>query len=122
MSPTDAILIGIIAGIIIVFGIAFIDRLKLDDPVGAIAVHLICGIWGTIAVGIFGAMSSPGQLIIQLIGVGIIGAFSAISAFIILIIIKKTLGLRVDKEEELKGLDLSEHGMDAYADFRLNQH
>ena len=122
MSPTDAILIGIIAGIIIVFGIAFIDRLKLDDPVGAIAVHLICGIWGTIAVGIFGAMSSPGQLIIQLIGVGIIGAFSAISAFIILIVIKKTLGLRVDKEEELKGLDLSEHGMDAYADFRLNQH
>ena len=122
MSPTDAILIGIIAGIIIVFGIAFIDRLKLDDPVGAIAVHLICGIWGTIAVGIFGAMSSPEQLIIQLIGVGIIGAFSAISAFIILIIIKKTLGLRVDKEEELKGLDLSEHGMDAYADFRLNQH
>tara|TARA_Y100000768_G_C23958643_1_gene674109 strand:+ start:611 stop:1852 length:1242 start_codon:yes stop_codon:yes gene_type:complete len=122
MSPTDAILIGIIAGIIIVFGIAFIDRLKLDDPVGAIAVHLICGIWGTIAVGIFGSMSSPEQFIIQLIGVGIIGAFSAISAFIILIIIKKTLGLRVDKEEELKGLDLSEHGMDAYADFRLNQH
>ena len=122
MSPTDAILIGIIAGIIIVFGIAFIDRLKLDDPVGAIAVHLICGIWGTIAVGLFGAMSSPEQLIVQLIGVGIIGAFSAISAFIILIVIKKTLGLRVDKEEELKGLDLSEHGMDAYADFRLNQH
>ncbi len=122
MSPTDAILIGIIAGAIIVFGIALIDRLKLDDPVGAIAVHLICGIWGTLAVGIFGAMASLDQFIIQLIGVGIIGAFSVTNSFIILYLIKKTLGLRVEKDEELKGLDLSEHGMDAYADFRLNQH
>ena len=122
MSPTDAILIGIIAGSIIVFGIALIDRLKLDDPVGAIAVHLICGIWGTLAVGIFGAMASLDQFLVQLIGVGIIGAFSVITSLIILYIIKKTLGLRVEKDEELKGLDLSEHGMDAYADFRLNQH
>jgi len=122
MGPTDALLIGTIAGIIIVFGVAFVDKIKLDDPVGAIAVHLICGIWGTLAVGIFGAMASFDQFIIQLIGVGIIGAFSSSSAFLILITIKKTLGLRVDKEEELKGLDLAEHGMDAYADFRLNQH
>ena len=122
MSPTDAILIGIIAGSIIVFGIGLIDRLKLDDPVGAIAVHLICGIWGTLAVGIFGAMASLDQFLVQLIGVGIIGAFSVITSLIILYIIKKTLGLRVEKDEELKGLDLSEHGMDAYADFRLNQH
>ena len=122
MSPTDAILIGIIAGSIIVFGIALIDRLKLDDPVGAIAVHLICGIWGTLAVGIFGAMASLDQFLVQLIGVGIIGAFSVITSLIILYLIKKTLGLRVEKDEELKGLDLSEHGMDAYADFRLNQH
>ena len=68
MGPTDAILIGIIAGVIIVLGIALIDKLKLDDPVGAIAVHLICGIWGTLAVGIFGAMASFDQFIIQLIG------------------------------------------------------
>jgi len=122
MSPTDAILIGVIAGVIIVAGIALVDKLKLDDPVGAIAVHLICGIWGTLAVGIFGAMASFDQFIIQLIGVGIVGAFSCSSAFLILIVIKKTMGLRVDKEEELKGLDLAEHGMDAYADFRLNQH
>lgn len=122
MSPMDAIYIGIIAGIIIVFGIALIDRLKLDDPVGAIAVHLICGIWGTLAVGIFGALAGFDQFLIQLIGVGIVGAFSVTTAFIILFIIKKTIGLRVDKEEELKGLDLAEHGMDAYADFRLNQH
>jgi Amt family ammonium transporter len=122
MGPTDAILIGIIAGVIIVLGIALIDKLKLDDPVGAIAVHLICGIWGTLAVGIFGAMASFDQFIIQLIGVGIVGAFSVVCAFIILFVIKKTIGLRVDTEEELKGLDLSEHGMDAYSDFRLNQH
>ena len=122
MSPIDAIFIGIIAGAIIVFGISLIDKLKLDDPVGAIAVHLICGIWGTLAVGIFGDMAGIDQFISQLIGVGIVGAFSVTTSFIILIIIKKTIGLRVEKEEELKGLDLAEHGMDAYADFRLNQH
>ena len=122
MNPMDAIFIGIIAGAVIVFGVSLIDKLKLDDPVGAIAVHLICGIWGTLAVGIFGDMAGVDQFIIQLIGVGIVGAFSVITSFIIIIVIKKTIGLRVDKEEEIKGLDLAEHGMDAYADFRLNQH
>ena len=122
MGPTDAILIGIIAGVIIVLGISLIDKLKLDDPVGAVAVHLICGIWGTLAVGIFGAMAGVDQFIAQLIGVGIVGAFSCVTAFIILFAIKKTIGLRVDANEELKGLDIMEHGMDAYSDFRLNQH
>ena len=122
MSPMDAVLIGAIAGVIIVLGVALIDKLRLDDPVGAVAVHLICGIWGTLAVGIFGAMASFDQFLIQLAGVGIVGAFSVICSFAILIPIKATMGLRVDKEEELKGLDLAEHGMDAYADFRMNQH
>jgi len=122
MGPTDAILIGTIAGVIIVAGVAFIDRIKLDDPVGAIAVHLICGVWGTLAVGIFGNLAGIQQFFIQLAGVSIVGGFSLLSAFIILFILKKTIGLRVDTEEELKGLDLMEHGMDAYADFRLNQH
>ncbi|MGA0966808.1 MAG: ammonium transporter [Flavobacteriaceae bacterium] len=122
MGPTDAILIGTIAGVIIVAGVAFIDRIKLDDPVGAIAVHLICGVWGTLAVGIFGNLASIQQFFIQLAGVSIVGGFSVLTAFIILFILKKTIGLRVDTEEELKGLDLMEHGMDAYADFRLNQH
>lgn len=122
MGPTDAILIGIIAGVIIVLGISLVDKLKLDDPVGAVAVHLICGIWGTLAVGIFGAMAGVDQFIAQLIGIGIVGAFSCVTAFIILFAIKKTIGLRVDANEELKGLDLMEHGMDAYSDFRLNQH
>jgi len=121
MSPFDSILIGIISGIIIVFGIALIDKLKLDDPVGAIAVHLICGIWGTLAVGIFGSMAGVEQIVIQLIGVLVVGGFSVISSFIIFFIIKKTIGLRVKKEEEIKGLDLAEHGMTSYADFRLNQ-
>ncbi len=122
MAPMDAVLIGTIAGVIIVLGVAFIDKLRLDDPVGAVAVHLICGIWGTLAVGIFGAMASFDQFLIQLAGVGIVGAFSVVCSLAILLPIKATIGLRVDKEEELKGLDLAEHGMDAYADFRMNQH
>ena len=122
MSPMDAVLIGAIAGVIIVLGVALIDKLRLDDPVGAVAVHLICGIWGTLAVGLFGEMAGLDQFLIQLAGVGIVGAFSVICSFAILIPIKATMGLRVDKEEELKGLDLAEHGMDAYADFRMNQH
>ncbi|MGA1030375.1 MAG: ammonium transporter [Flavobacteriaceae bacterium] len=122
MGPTDAILIGLIAGVIIVLGVALVDKLKLDDPVGAIAVHLICGIWGTLAVGLFGAMAGVEQFMAQLIGVGIVGAFSCVTAFIFLYGIKATMGLRVDEDEEMRGLDLAEHGMDAYADFRLNQH
>ncbi|MDG1710835.1 MAG: ammonium transporter, partial [Flavobacteriaceae bacterium] len=81
-----------------------------------------CGIWGTLAVGVFGAMASVDQFLIQLAGVGIVGAFSVTTSLIILLAIKYTIGLRVDAEEETKGLDLAEHGMDAYADFRLNQH
>ena len=121
MMPTDAVLIGLIAGIVVVLGISLIDKLKLDDPVGAVAVHLICGIWGTLAVGVFGAMASVDQFLVQLIGVGIVGAFCVTTSFIILTIVKATTGLRVDKEEELNGLDLSEHGMEAYADFRTNE-
>ena len=121
MSPMDATLIGIIAGIILPLGVSLIDKLKLDDPVGAIAVHLICGIWGTLAVGVFGAMASVDQFINQLIGVGVIGAFSVICAGIIIYSIKTIVGIRVSEEEELKGLDISEHSMDAYADFSTNK-
>ena len=121
MSPTDATLIGIIAGVILPLGVSLIDKLKLDDPVGAIAVHLICGIWGTLAVGIFGAMASVDQFVNQLIGVGVIGAFSVVCAGIIIYAIKTIVGIRVSEEEELKGLDISEHSMDAYADFSTNK-
>ena len=122
MSPNDAVMIGLIAGAIIVLAVALIDHLRLDDPVGAVAVHLICGIFGTLAVGLFGAKAGMDQFIYQLTGVGIVGAFCVASAWIILFTLKKTIGLRVSKQEELEGLDLHEHGMDAYSDFRMNQH
>ncbi len=122
MSPLESIIIGGIAGVIIVFGVALIDKIKLDDPVGAIAVHLICGIWGTLAVGIFGAKAGGDQFLYQLAGVGAAAIFCSLSAFIILYTLKKTTGIRVSREEEIEGLDLHEHGMDAYPDFRLNQH
>jgi Amt family ammonium transporter len=121
MSPTDAILIGGIAGILIVFAVRFIDKLKLDDPVGAIAVHLICGIWGTLAVGIFGDLASGAQFLSQLIGAGSYAVFCLTTSFIILFTLKKTMGIRVSEKEELEGLDGHEHGMDAYPDFRLNE-
>ena len=122
MSPNESVLVGLIGGVIVVFAVALLDKLKLDDPVGAIAVHLGCGIWGTLAVGIFGSMASGSQFLTQLTGVGIIGAFCLISAFLILFTLKKTIGLRVSKSEEIEGLDNAEHGMSAYPDFRLNQH
>lgn len=117
MSPFDAVLIGLVAGGVIVFGVSLVDKLKLDDPVGAVAVHLACGIWGTLAVGIFGSMAGFDQFLTQLAGVGIIGAFCCISAFVILSIIKATMGLRMEEKEETEGLDAHEHGMDAYAEF-----
>jgi len=122
MSPTDAIAIGAIGGAIIVFAVAFIDKLKLDDPVGAIAVHLICGIWGTLAVGIFGNLASTSQFLSQLIGIGCYALFCSISAFIIIFALKKIVGIRVSEKEEFEGLDAHEHGMNAYPDFRLNEH
>ncbi len=117
MSPFESIIIGLLAGVIIVLAVALVDKIKLDDPVGAIAVHLICGIWGTLAVGIFGAKAGADQLVYQLTGIGAIGAFCCISAFIIIFALKKTMGIRVSKEEEIEGLDIHEHGMDAYPDF-----
>ncbi len=122
MSPNEAVIIGFLAGLIIVLGVALIDKLKLDDPVGAVTVHLICGIWGTLAVGLFGSKAGGEQLLTQLYGVLIIGAFCVICSLIILGALKAIMGLRVSKEEEIEGLDLHEHGMDAYPDFRMNQH
>ena len=122
MSVTDSIVIGFIAGALIVLGVALVDKMKLDDPVGAIAVHLINGIWGTLAVGIFGDLAGWSQLGNQLIGVVSIGAFCVITSFGIIYTLKKTIGIRVSSEEEQEGLDIHEHGMDAYPDFRLNQH
>jgi Amt family ammonium transporter len=114
MNPLEASIIGLIAGVLVVFSVLFFDRIKIDDPVGAISVHLVCGTWGTLAVGIFGPLKGPDQLLSQLIGCGSICLFTCTSAFIIFYIIKKTVGLRVTSKEELEGLDLAEHGMKAY--------
>ena len=122
MSPEDAILIGAIAGALIVFAVSLVDKIKLDDPVGAIAVHLICGVWGTLAVGIFGAKAGFDQFIIQLVGVSCYAGFCIITSFVIIYTLKKTVGIRVSEREELEGLDAHEHKMDAYPDFRLNEH
>ena len=122
MSPEDAILIGAIAGALIVFAVSLVDKIKLDDPVGAIAVHLICGVWGTLAVGLFGAKAGFDQFIIQLVGVSCYAGFCIITSFVIIYTLKKTVGIRVSEREELEGLDAHEHKMDAYPDFRLNEH
>ncbi|AUC15265.1 ammonium transporter [Tenacibaculum sp. SZ-18] len=122
MGPMDAIIIGSIGGVLIVLAVNFVDKFKLDDPVGAIAVHLVCGIWGTLAVGIFGNLASGEQFLSQLIGVGTYAVFCVSTAFIIIFTLKKTMGIRVSEKEEIEGLDTHEHGMAAYADFRLNEH
>ena len=107
------ILIGGIGGALVVFSVPLIDRLKIDDVVGAISAHLVCGIWGTLAVGIFGS----GSLITQFIGVISIGAFVFVSSLIVWMILKLTLGIRVDEEAEFEGLDKSELGVEAYPEF-----
>lgn len=123
MSITDAIFVGAIGGIVVVLSVSLLDKLRLDDPVGAVAVHLGTGIWGTLAVGLFGSAAGTEQFLIQLAGVAIVAAFCCAFSFGFLSLIKKIWGLRVNREEELDGLDQAEHGgMTAYADFRMNQH
>lgn len=117
VSVMDSVLIGSISGVIVVFGVGFFDKLKLDDPVGALSVHLLCGIWGTIAVGVF----SPETVSVgvQLLGVAAYGVVSFFSALAIFAILKYTIGIRVSEEEELGGLDIGEHGMEAYNGFQI---
>lgn len=122
MSPNDAIIIGLISGAAVVFAVVFFDKVKVDDPVGATSVHLVCGILGTLFVGVFGNKGFGGsaegagmsQLIIQLIGVGATAAFVFPVSYIVFTIISKTIGLRVPAKEEIEGLDIAEHGMKAY--------
>lgn len=112
----SSVIIGLVAGVIVVGSVEIIDRMKLDDPVGAISVHLTCGIWGTLAVGIF---SPDFSIVTQLIGVVAYGAVAFIAACILFGILKATVGIRVSEEEERRGLDIGEHGMEAYPDFTV---
>ena len=116
ISPLNAIIVGYIAGLLVVSSVLFFDRLRIDDPVGAISVHLTCGIWGTLAVGIF---SSEHSFMTQFIGVLSYGLFCFISSFLLFTMVDKLLGLRVSEEEELIGLDLGEHDMEAYSGFQI---
>ncbi len=137
VSPVSAVIIGAIAGIIVVFSVIFIDKvLRIDDPVGAVSVHGINGAWGTIAVGLFAESrfvtaagfdsvnglffgGGAGQLATQFIGVISVAGWVFAAAFIMFLGIKYTIGLRVSRDEELKGLDIGEHGMESYPGFQI---
>ena len=113
INPLTSILVGAVAGCLVVGSVLFFDKMKIDDPVGAISVHLVCGIWGTLAVGLF-STNADHSFATQAIGVGVYAAFVAPCAAILFGVIKATMGLRVSEEEEREGLDYHEHGMHAY--------
>ena len=117
VSPMSAIIMGIIGGILVVLGVVILDKLKIDDPVGAIPVHLINGVWGTLAVGIF-SMNPEHSFMTQLTGVASIGALVVVASIIVVFLMKVTVGIRIPAKEEMEGLDMHEHNMDAYPDFR----
>lgn len=135
VTPFGALAIGLVAGVLVVLSVLFIDRvLKVDDPVGAVSVHGVCGAWGTLAAGLFNAELALGigeantglfygggaaQLGVQLAGVAAAFGWAFFTGLAVFFIIKKTVGIRVSEKEELKGLDLSEHGTEAYAGFQI---
>ena len=121
-SAGDSVIIGLIGGILVVFAVFFFDKLKLDDPVGATSVHLVNGIWGTLAVGLFGNLKGGAQIVSQLKGIVAIGVFTFIFALVSFLVIKAIMGLRVSAEEEIEGLDIGEHGNEAYPDFTQAHH
>src|SRR5690606_4420178 len=111
ITPLEALIIGFLAGVLVVISVVTLDRYKLDDCVGAVSVHLTCGIWGTLATGIFGEGAS---FMPQLYGVLICGAAAAGGAFIIFKVLQLTMGLRVSEQHEIEGLDSHEHGIRGY--------
>ncbi|GAB7024255.1 ammonium transporter [Salidesulfovibrio brasiliensis] len=126
VSPTGSILIGFASGLLVVLSIEFIDKvLKIDDPVGASSVHGVCGAWGTLACGLFNLDGGLfygggfGQLGVQLIGVGAFFVWAFGVGWVVFSILKGFMGLRVEKDEELKGLDIAEHGSESYNGFQL---
>jgi ammonium transporter, Amt family len=116
VSVSSAILIGLICGAVAVLSVMMFDKLHIDDPVGATTVHLVCGILGTLFVGVF---SPEYTVLVQLTGILAYGAVCFPAAALIFFLLKKTVGIRVSEEEELKGLDIGEHGMEAYAGFQI---
>ncbi|WP_157373366.1 ammonium transporter [Algoriphagus terrigena] len=113
INPGTAVLVGFVGGILVVISAVLLDKARLDDVVGAVSVHLTCGVWGTLAVGIF-STNPDHSFVTQLIGVAICGATAFASAFVIFFVLKKTMGIRVSEEHERTGLDSHEHGIRGY--------
>lgn len=119
VSPTSAVIIGAISGILVVLSVVIIDKMHVDDPVGAISVHGVCGAWGTLAAGLFNMGGTTSKIMItQLIGIGAAFAWAFGTAFILFKIIDMTVGLRISEEDEMLGVDITEHGAHAYNDFQ----
>ena len=120
MTPLGGVLTGVIAGILVVFSVLLFDKIKVDDPVGAVSVHGVCGAWGTFACAIpfFCIPGKAGSFGTQITGIAAIFAFAFIGGLIMFFAIKTTVGLRVDEGEEDDGLDITEHGLAAYPDFQ----
>ena len=131
VAPWAAIVIGLVGGVIVVLGALLLDRLRIDDPVGAVPVHGMNGLWGTLAVGLFGQKAlgvandglfyggGLGQLGVQAVGVFAVIGFVLATMGVVFAAIKYTIGLRVGRSEELRGLDIGEHGMESYAGFEI---
>ena len=131
ISIGNSLLIGAVAGVLVVFAVLFFDRAKVDDPVGATSVHLCCGVFGTLCVGLFAQEGvttlstrnglfyggGTGLLGTQLLGIAAVGAFVFAASLVLWWVLKKTMGIRVTREEEIAGLDIGEHGNHAYPDF-----
>ncbi|MFO7884338.1 MAG: ammonium transporter [Desulfobacteraceae bacterium] len=123
VTPESAVLIGAVSGILIVFSVVFFDRIKIDDPVGAVSVHGVCGAWGTLAAGLFNiGGTSAGMIGVQLLGIGACFIWSFGAAFVMFKLIDLAIGLRVSPEEEMDGLDFAEHGGNAYPDFAVSSY
>ncbi len=121
VSPLSSVIIGAIAGIIVVLSVLFFDRIKVDDPVGAISVHGVNGAWGTLAAGIFNMGGTSAKIIgVQLLGIGTAFVWTFTTAFLLFKLIDVTIGLRVTAQEEAEGLDYGEHGGNAYPDFAVS--
>jgi Amt family ammonium transporter len=118
VSPVSSLIIGFIAGIVVVYSVRFFDRIRVDDPVGAVSVHGVCGAWGTLAAGLF---DSGGfvlkTVLVQVLGISVAFVWTIVASFILFGLLKVTIGLRVTEEEELAGLDYGEHGANAYPEF-----
>lgn len=114
MGPGEALIIGLISGCLVVLSVVALDKLKLDDCVGAVSVHLTCGVFGTLAVGIFGSAAGVDQFLFQLAGVGVAAVAAFGSAFLIFYVLKVAFGIRVSEEHEISGLDAPEHGIRGY--------